>query len=150
MAAVFSFRSRKASANARGGRQEATMASIPGVTAATKLWVDTGRCPHLPGSLSSLVLPRNPQPRVNNPGNVRDLSQTVASSHRSQLVTVGTLYTPQLCVSYSSLSSPTEQASPSKLLLSFPVVWVENRPWRVPYKQRWTQNQSRALGAVWV
>lgn len=104
MAAVFSFRSRKASASARGGRQEATMALIPGVTAATKLWVDMGRCPNLPGSLSSLVLPRDPQPRVNNPWNVRDLSQTVASSHRSQLVTVGTLYTPQLCVSYSSLS----------------------------------------------
>lgn len=106
MAAVFNSRSRKASASARGGRQEATMAMIPGVTAATKLWVDTSHCPHLPGNLSSLVLPRDPQPRVNNPGDMHDLPQTVASSHRSQLVTVGTPQTPQLCVSYSSLSLP--------------------------------------------
>lgn len=34
MAAVFNSRSRKASASARGGRQEAIMAMIPGVTAA--------------------------------------------------------------------------------------------------------------------
>lgn len=44
---------------------------------------------------------------------------------------------------------PTERVSPNKACVSFaPLVWVWNRPWKVAYKQRKGQNQSRAQGAV--
>lgn len=87
------------------------MAMIPGVTAAT-----SAVSGHQSLSTSSwepehLGSTKGPTTQGEQPWDMHDLPQTVASSHRSQLVTVGTPQTPQLCVSYSSLSTPTEQVS---------------------------------------
>lgn len=63
-------------------------------------------------------------------------------------VTVGTPHTPQLCLPYPPLPSPTEKLSPNKLLLSPPPVWAGNRHQRAACKQRQGQNQSGTPGAL--
>lgn len=60
---------------ARGGGQEATMLSFLGVIGATKLQVATGHWPHLPGSLGSLALLKNPKSRATYPEKAHNLPQ---------------------------------------------------------------------------
>ena len=62
-----------------------------------------GHCPYLPGSLSSLVLPRNPQPKVNNPwGNTQPASD--CGDFLQVSAVAGIPHISQLCLLCLSLS----------------------------------------------
>ena len=90
--------SAKACVAARGEGQQATTISFPGVIAATKLWLATGRWPHLLGSLSSLALLKNPKSRAICPEKAHDLPQ------------IGNL--PQSWPQQTLLPTPTVSAIP--------------------------------------
>ena len=105
-------------------------------------------CPHLPGNLCNLALPRDPQPEANSSGEACSLSQTLVTSCRSWLqnltevqplkrelstrspfstASMQTPHTPTVPAVYLPASSPTEKVSSKKLLLLPPHVWEEDK-----------------------
>ena len=78
----------------------------------TKLWAGAGHCRHLPGSLCTLALLRDPWPRANSHRRVHDPPQTIATSHRPLL-----LQAVPTAISLPLLGH-TEQVSPKQPLLS--------------------------------
>ena len=74
----------KAGEIAWGSRQNATDAILtPQLAATTRLWAGGGYYPHLAGSLSILVLPRDPRSGTNSSGTAHDSPQTVTAPGRS-------------------------------------------------------------------
>lgn len=136
----------KAKVRARDCWQNATVVPTPEAAAFTKQWAGTGHCPHLLGKLCSLALLRDTWTKANSPKGAHD-GLTIATSCRppSQWALP---HVPVVSPISLPLPSQTEQASPDQLLLSFTLVWVGNRHWRVAYKQKQGQNQSWAPGVV--
>ena len=67
---------------------------------ATKLWASTNHCPHLPGDLCSLALPRDLWPGANSPGRMQFASG--CSNFLQASATTGTTNISQLCLPFPS------------------------------------------------
>lgn len=95
--------SARAGMGARGGGQEATMVPSPGGLSCHQPMRGMGHCSYLPGSLSSLVVPRNPQSKVNNPwGNTQPASD--CGDFLQVSAVAGIPHISQLCLLCLSLS----------------------------------------------
>lgn len=90
---------------ARGGGQEATMLIVSRGYSATKLQMVTGHWPHLPGSLSSLALLKNPKSRATCPEKAHNLPLQIGNLPQSW-PQQALLPNPN-CICHTSLPSPT-------------------------------------------